>query len=274
MAIVPSLSLSHLESAQKMKRVEITERLGVDDAPSNDYTIMLFFCTCGRMDDMLMDKRSQGSSAALEVKKQGGGFNHNFTSEAHSVQLLTYFFYGDGTAFAFRRTELSKLFSLFFYSVERDGIRQSLEEIKALETELVKKQQPRGTAEDVGNKILKLMAFIKILSDSYNGENVNYAADDSVKIRTRLAGHWLLYKRHLSNTSIQALFLSRMAYNKAWILAACLIIMAIAVSAHEGHDHEGPTPAPSKGGSSSLASPFPAALIICVVGFVFSIAKI
>ena len=29
-----------------------------------------------------------------------------------------------------------------------------------------------GTAEDVGNKILKLMTFIKILSDSYNGENV------------------------------------------------------------------------------------------------------
>ena len=65
-----------------------------------------------------------------------------------------------------------------------------------------------------------------------------------------------------------------MAYNKAWILAACLIIMAMAVSAHEGHDHEGPTPAPSKGGSSSLASPFPAALIIGVVGFVFSVAKI
>lgn len=35
------------------------------------------------------------------------------------LQLLTYFFYGEGTAFAFRRTELSKLFSLFFYSVER-----------------------------------------------------------------------------------------------------------------------------------------------------------
>ena len=34
--------------------------------------------------DLLMDKKSQRSSAALEVKKQGGGFNHNFTREAHS----------------------------------------------------------------------------------------------------------------------------------------------------------------------------------------------
>lgn len=37
-----------------------------------------------------MGKKSQRSSAALEVKKQGGGFNHNFTSEAHSVQVKLY----------------------------------------------------------------------------------------------------------------------------------------------------------------------------------------
>jgi len=140
------------------------------------------------------------------------------------------------------------------------------------------------------------MAFYEYSAiDLCSGEDVNYGADDFIKIQTRLAGHWPLYKPHLSNISISnianllqirfssnykighclgALLLSGMAYNNSWIVAACLIVMAVMVSAHEGHDHKAPTPAPSKGGSSSLASPFPAALIVGVVGFVFSMAKI
>uniref|UniRef100_A0A803MBV5 Uncharacterized protein n=1 Tax=Chenopodium quinoa TaxID=63459 RepID=A0A803MBV5_CHEQI len=74
---------------------------------------------------------------------------------------------------------------------------------------------------------------------------------------------------------------------KVAVFAACMVAMAVIVSAHEGHDHaDGPMPMmkhggpggdtpngrDDMGGSSSLA-PF-SALMVGLVAFVFSVARI
>lgn len=77
---------------------------------------------------------------------------------------------------------------------------------------------------------------------------------------------------------------------KVLVLVACIIAMAVIVSAHDGHHHaEGPSPFMKNGGpggdspnggrgdsgasSSFKLAPF-SALMVGLVGFVFSVARI